>query len=146
MTHKTQPEMVEWLKTQPLQQYSKSGYYSFRVTDVPTTVVTSIGTEKETQNVANAGDYILTGTQGEEYVISEETFNKRYELVSPTVAKASGKFYGTVYSGEFGDSFEFVAKWGENMLCKIGDMLGSPTADVSECYRIERKSFTETYA
>lgn len=91
------------------------------------------------------GDYILTGTQGEKYAIPAEMFKKRYEVVSDGIAKPSGKFYGCVYGGEFGDSFEFLAIWGENMVCNVGDMIGSPNPEVTECYRIERQAFLDTY-
>lgn len=39
----------------------------------------------------------------------------------------------------------FVAIWGQEMVCKVGDFYACPT-DGEEVYRIARKEFFETYA
>ncbi len=141
----TQKNLVAWLKEQPFKKYQKIGNVQYRISEEVELIDTIIDGVKETSNTAEPGDYVITGTKGEQYIIKPNTFKKRYEVITSEVAKPTGKFYGVVYNGTFGDEFEFKATWGQQMICNIGDMLGSPDEEISEVYRIELESFIQTY-
>ncbi len=123
-------------------------------------IVTYTDTVKETENTANSGDYVVknTTTSGEEYIVEGEVFNKRYESMNTLedgwkVYKAKGKCRAIPADQSVlcllktdGD-FKFMAPWGEEMICKVGDMLVCPTitGKINEVYRIGKKEFEETY-
>jgi len=141
----TQQELIIWVKEQPLKAYQKVGNIQYRISDEAELIDTIIDGVKETSNTANPGDYVITGTKGEQYIIKPNVFNKRYEVLTSEIARPVGKFYGVVYNGTFGDEFEFTASWDENMICNKGDMLGSPDEQISEVYRVEKSAFEKTY-
>lgn len=146
---KTQIEMIELLKAGHVKHYSKSGVFPFLIHKGPSAeIVTSIAGVTETKNVANEGDYILTGAEGEKYVIKPETFAKRYKVLSPDQhpllgkAQATGECWGIEFEG---DPQLFISPWTEPMSINPGDMLVSPDKDFSQAYRIERNAFNKTY-
>ena len=101
---------------------------------------TIINGEVETSNTANEGDMIITGLAGEEYIISGNKFHKLYVLVS-------GNTYQTkpdsVQAVEVSDSFSFLAPWGSEMICNVGDYIVYRSQE--DVYRIERTEFLKTY-
>jgi hypothetical protein len=119
--------------------------------------VTSDG--KETINRAKAGDYIVQNQTeaGEQYVVREETFLKKYAPLEKPLDGDFAEYYslGKIIAIELTDKrlkelglpreFKFKARWGENMVAKAGDFLGGPV-DFSELYRLARKEFFETYS
>ena len=45
-----------------------------------------------------------------------------------------------------GETIEFVAPWGEKMLCEDGDYIASPpNGSPDDIYRIEKETFAQTY-
>lgn len=139
---KTQQEVIDIVKNNNPIHYIKSGEYSYEISDKTQRVVTMIGQEKETENTANEGDYILTGVSGEKYVVQPESFKKRYEDLGNGRAKAKGECWGNVYRGE---PIEFTAPWGEHSICKTGDYLVSPNPEFTEAYRVAANEFVKTY-
>ena len=146
----TQTTMVELLKGSTLKNYKKSGKFTFEIATETKEVVTEINGEVETKNIANSGDYILTGVAGEKYVLKPETFAKRYAAVLTTTkdgivsgnAVAVGQCWGLEFIGE---SIEFESPWGDTMIIHEGDMLVSPDEEISQAYRIEKEAFKATY-
>ena len=84
-------------------------------------VVTTTTDGKETQNVAEDGDIIMSGATGENYVIKGAKFSKLYH----------GNIGGDVYPEQSprqvalytGGETKFKAPWGEDMVIKPGDYL-----------------------
>ena len=112
-------------------------------------VTTIIDGEKETKNVAEIGDYIITGTKGENYVIKEEKLLDRYE-VETINDKHNVYDYVNIHSKpveiecvENKINFSFIASWGEEMIAKGGDYLVFENNKLS--YRIEREIFFNSY-
>lgn len=134
--------------------YQKSGSYGARRGVVGEHVVTEINGVVETTNTVGPDEVVLRGPAGELYVVSEAKFRDRYEAEGLDIPenflpfKAKGMIRAVEY---IGDSFEFMASWGEKMICDSGDYLACPVkskADfiVTEVYRIERSVFAQTYA
>ena len=104
-------------------------------------VVTTIDGEEETTNKANKGDYILTGSKGERYVLTPEKFNKRYTMIGDNKAKTKPV---QIQAKEYiaNEQVKFMASWGEQMILNKGDFLVNNNG---EFYRIEKEAFHNTY-
>lgn len=114
-------------------------------------IVTVIEGEEETKNTAKKGDMVIrTKKNGAEYIIGGKKFEDRYEdLGSETDRdgyskyKATGETYAFKYEGE---TFKFVAPWGEDMIVNDGDYICAPNLeDLDDIYRIEKGEFIDTY-
>lgn len=139
----TQKELIEFLKFQPVKHYKKFGDVKFIINEIDDLKVdTIIGSKLETTNTAKVGDYILTGSANEQYVVKPETFNKRYEVLNENLARPTGECFGIEYKGE---TLSFTSPWNEQMICEDGDMLVTPDAEFSQVYRIEKAAFKNTY-
>ena len=115
--------------------------YTVVETQQPVVTVTSDG--KETQNVAEPNDIIMSGPSREQYVVKPEKFPKLY----------TGKIGGTVTPEQsprivarvdnIDQPITFKAPWGEDMILKQGDYL---VKDADQgYYRIAQKEYDETY-
>jgi hypothetical protein len=94
----------------------------------------------ETENVAKAGDVVVTNPSGEQYLVAEVTFAKRYQ---PTETK--GEFApkaAPVKALVTNENVEFEAPWGETMRIKAGGVLLSENGEVRG---VQAEEFAETY-
>ncbi len=87
--------------------------------------------------------WIVTNPNGEEYVVEDSTFKKKYELdpEDPSQYKPVG---GPVLSSPINENIEFDAPWGEPMKIEAGGslILNSP----NDIYGIQKEEFEGTYA
>lgn len=141
-----------------LKQYKKKGTFLFRIADVGESILTIVNGKLET--IKTAGNYdvvlrnIVLGSSAEEYIISTESFYKRYTILEGSytisgkewqMAKASGEVLAFEYLGP--DQIEFEPSWGGYMICNPGDMICNPLGgSPSDIYRIERSTFEDTYS
>ena len=104
-------------------------------------VSTIINGVVETTNVAKAGDMIITGLAGEEYIINGEKFHKLYTNIS-------GNTYVTkedsIKAVQVTEEIHFLAPWGSEMIALPGDYVAYRSD--SDAYRIEKGEFEKTYA
>ena len=134
-----------------------------RIAVVGERVVTITSDGKETENTAKEGDFVVEAqTQAKErYIIGGDKLTKRYNRSStyrcdpegtwyehiPTGTVKAVEWHPNVFRGVFGGVVEnllhFIAPWGEEAVCKKGDMIC--TTDGVEVYRIARKEFEQTY-
>jgi len=121
-------------------------------------IITYTSDGKETQNIAEKGEYIVTNqTEAkEQYVISADKFQEKYErLRTVDTDTAEYKSKGRVLALELTreilaeldlpNSFQFIASWGKETIAKKDDFLVQPLKGDKEVYRIARKEFFETY-
>lgn len=103
-------------------------------------VVTVIAGKPETRNMAKPGDYIVTGTLGERYVILGNRFDRLYE---PDPSRP-GEFRsrGTVQAVLLSEPVTFKAPWGEQQKIEAGGVMVKNGDDV---YGIAEAAFAETY-
>ena len=131
------------------KSFKKSGTFKARTAKVGEKITTTIDGEDETQKTASKDEVVIKGPKGELYIVSEKKFNDRYEVDKPLTSKfQSYKANGVITAYEYsGESFKFIASWDEEMICKSGDYLASPSKELPppEVYRIERSVFDETY-
>ena len=119
---------------------------SYTVATEKTPVVTITSDGKETQNVAEPNDIIMSGPSREQYVVKPEKFIGERGLYT-------GKMGGTVTPEQsprivarvenITQPVTFKAPWGEDMILKRGDYL---VKDGDQgYYRIAQKEYDETY-
>ena len=112
-------------------------------------IVTIIDGEQETTNTAKKGDMVVrTKKSGAEYIIGGDKFRERYTICDEDENGYSdydpiGETYAFKYEGE---SFTFVAPWGEDMIVNDGDYICAiDPDDLEDIYRIEKGEFEDTY-
>jgi len=113
---------------------------SIEVSQEDQEIVTIIDGIEETRNTAHAGDRIITGPQGERYVIEEEKFEKLYEQNPESPEEFRSK--GDVQAIHLTEDVSFEAPWGEQMHIEAGGVLVKNGDDI---YGIEEKAFAQTY-
>lgn len=106
-------------------------------------VVTVLPDGKETTNVAESGDIIMSGASREQYVIKAAKFPKLYTgtIGSPVTPEQSPRMVAR-YTGT--EPVTFQASWGEQMVLKPGDYVVRE-ADGKNYYRIAKAEFERTY-
>jgi hypothetical protein len=117
----------------------------------------------ETTKPYNKDDYIMCGTEGERYTMTEIEFEMRYLTMSaepasdPKLAEegfmlypSTGKVWAhSILAEEIVTEFpagKFMASWGSEMEVCEGDFLAMPYPAGAEVYRIEKTAFSNTYA
>lgn len=115
---------------------------SYTQSSVQQQVVTTTADGKETQNVANVGDIIMSGPSRENYVVKAEKFPKLYNgKVGEDVIPDQTPRLVAVYTGS--ETVHFKASWGEDMILKPNDYLVK--SGEGKYYRIAKKEYEETY-
>jgi len=104
-------------------------------------LTTEVNGHVETTNTANAGDFIVTGTQGEQYIIEAKKLHERYTL-SEDKTQATTKPVEIEFEYATED-ISFKASWGEDMYMKAGDALVQENGKVG--YGINIDAFNATY-
>jgi hypothetical protein len=131
------------------QRYSKRGTVQARMAVEREEVVTTLANGlEETRNVAAPGDWVVTNPTGEVYVLSDETFNKRYY-------EAGDKYYARgmcrAIVNPYPHPIEILAPWGEKQFgdedCIIAVVYDPETPEEvgPDRYLIGRKEFVATY-
>ena len=108
-----------------------------------TQVITKIDAFEETKNVANPGDFIVTGFKGEQYVIRGDRFYNLYELDS------SGSNYiskNQVRARVLKDSSRLFAPWGEMQVVRAGGYICQSCDEPKDVYLVDKEVFENTYA
>lgn len=101
----------------------------------------------ETKNVVTADEtgeagWIVTNPSGEEYIVPNKTFMKKYELdeKNPELYKPKGE---PILAVQINEDVSFVAHWGEEMNIKSGGFL--VCSNENDIYGIQKEEFFETY-
>merc|ERR1719414_1015650 len=101
------------------------------------TLETIIDGKLETTKTYNVGDYILKGTDGEEYTMSEDSFSSRYDVggaqdtADEALAAEGFKLYkptGRAWAEQLDENAvathfpagKFIASWGSEMVMEPG--------------------------
>ncbi len=99
-------------------------------------------TVKEDEKTGEPG-WIVTNPDGEEYIVEDSAFKKKYEIdpENPSQYKPKG---GPVLSSKINEHIEFDAPWGETMKIEAGGslILSGP----EDIYGIQKAEFENTYA
>uniref|UniRef100_A0A6C0BDU3 Uncharacterized protein n=1 Tax=viral metagenome TaxID=1070528 RepID=A0A6C0BDU3_9ZZZZ len=130
-----------------LDHANKNTFYIH--TGEPVHVVTYIDGEKETSNTCNPGDFVISGINGEMYVIPPHKLPNNYNLVDEKLItrqqpRKIARITKTLLR-KLGlkQEIKFIASWGESMVLQSGDVLVKE--DENKYYRIEGRIFKKTY-
>ncbi|SFB10496.1 hypothetical protein [Algoriphagus aquimarinus] len=139
------------------KRYKKKSMVRAKKAQAGLLVVTKTSDGDETQNTAEAGDWLVENqtSTNELYLVKAETFKKKYTLVQSLEQgwgcyQPKGETTGIIVAKEHLEAFgatnvmEFQAPWKATMIVKTGDMLVVPP-EKDEIYRIAKKEFGETY-
>jgi hypothetical protein len=139
------------------KHYKKSGRFLARSVQPGEITITKVGGCIETIKFAEPTDWLImninVGSSGESWAIGYEKFITRYKIAESNRHPVYNghtwdevEAVGEVMAGESPVGITFIAPWGEEMMCKPGDYLASPIGgEASDVYRIERKTFLDTY-
>jgi hypothetical protein len=140
-------EILNALKFAPL--FKKSGRVNARLAVAGEKIVTVLASgQKETENVAQEGDWVVTNPSGEKYILPPAKLLSRYE---PTYQEGVyvAKGYCRAIRNPFGCAIEIAPQWGGIQSgdgeCIIADVSDSEGNLEGEPYIIELKAFQETY-
>lgn len=130
--------------------YRKQGQVMARRAIHGEKIVTTLASGvKETENIAQEGDWIVTNPSGEQYVISSDKFIRRYKATGEDgVYLARGCC--RAIRNPFGVPIEIMASWGElqtgDARCMIADTCDESGENMGgEPYLIDAEAFKETY-
>lgn len=157
----SQKEMLTYFLSEPsnfLTRYKKKSLIKAKKAEIGELVKTITADGLETINTAQEGDWLVENqTTGKEcYLIKDEIFEKKYELIQ-SLEHGWGSYRpkGVIYAKQVdeeelkkmgsAESFQFETSWKEPTVLKPGDYLAVPM-DKSEIYRIAQKEFGETYS
>lgn len=107
-------------------------------------VETTIDGATETRNVARPGDRIVTGTQGERYVIRADRFDQLYEEDPHDASRYIS--LNRVRALQVPEAVEIMAPWGELQRTPAGGYVVQALSSPQDVYLIEHKAFMQTYA
>ena len=104
-------------------------------------LTTVVNGHVETTNTANAGDFIVTGSQGEQYIIRAAKLHDRYTLSEDKTQATTKPIEIEFYYAD--TDMQFEASWGEDMFMKAGDAIVMEDGKIG--YGINIDAFKSTY-
>lgn len=98
---------------------------------------------KETENIANAGDWIVTNPGGEQYIVPGAKFPKKYEPC-PELGDGWFKPTGGVQKFlELAQDMQFICSWNEEQFIAAGGFVN--VTDLDDIYGIAKDELFVTY-
>ncbi len=133
------------------QRYRKMAQVRARRARQETAVNTVLaGGAQETKNIAEPGDYIVTGAGGERWVVKPGTFEARYVLKPGRKTVYAARGQAVAVKNPFGRPISIMAPWREKQHgaadCMIADVYDPATRKrAGEPYIIAHAEFERTY-
>jgi len=139
----------EAVRANKVKLYRKKALVMIRPAVAGEVIATRIDGEQETINTARAGDSVVRGVKGELYVITPEAMANRY---GPPIGDPDPQGFreyaakGVCHAFRYeGPPTTFEAPWGEQMIVRPGDFIGTSVLGSDQFYRIETSAFAATY-
>ncbi len=121
----------------------KPNSFKCYILDNPQLIRTTIDGKEETVKSADKGDYLITGTQNEQYAISPDKFNARYTYdIENKIAITKPVEIEYV---KLEKEVEIIAEFEEKQFIPSGGVIVFKSNGESTFYGIHPKSFKETY-
>lgn len=143
--------LTEGLKSGKFQSrsYQKSGEITARVGKIGEEILTVMANGlQETKNTVTADEngrpgWVVTNSTGEQYVVSDSIFEKKYERISGTKDKFK-PIWNPITAVQIDENICFTAPWGEvQNIVSRGYLVFNK--DYNDIYGIQRDEFNETY-
>ena len=129
--------------------YQKSGEITARVGKVGEEIVTVMANGlKETKNTVTVDEngrpgWVVTNSTGEQYIVSDSVFKKKYERISGTEDKFK-PVWNPITAAQIDENICFVAPWGEIQNIVSGGYLVF-NEEYDDIYGVQETEFLETY-
>jgi len=117
---------------------------NIKISDRTKTIVTRLKGKEETRNTARTGDYIITGTMGERYVIARNRFPELYELDPENPDCYRSKL--SIRAIRLTKPVEIIAPWGKKQRTGRGGYICQVVGHLSDVYLVEKTEFESSYA
>lgn len=134
------PKIIDFAGAAVFRKTARLAQDKVEIAKAEQEVVTLIAGKPETRNTAKPGDYIVTGTLSERYVIPGNRFDRLYEPDPSRPGELRSK--GTVLAVLLTEPVTFKAPWGEQQRVDAGGVMVKNGDDV---YGIAEAAFAETY-
>lgn len=129
--------------------YQKSGEINARVGKIGEEIVTvmSNGLE-ETKNFVTSDksgnpDWVVTNSTGEQYIVSDSVFKKKYERISEN-EDSFKPIWNPITAAQIDENICFTAPWGEIQNIVSGGYLVF-NKEYDDVYGIQKEEFNKTY-
>jgi hypothetical protein len=114
-----------------------------RIAEADQVVVTVINDKEETRCLAKAGDYVVTGPKGEEYVIKAAKFSGLYVEDAADATRYISR--NVVRALVLTEDTELTAPWGERQRAAKGGVAAQRVDNKKDIYLIDKAVFESTY-
>ena len=141
----------EGLKSGKFQSrtYQKSGEITAKIGKIGEEILTVMTNGlQETKNTVTADEngrpgWVVTNSTGEQYIVSDSIFHKKYERISGTKDKFK-PIWNPITAVQVDENISFVAPWGEiqNLLAS-GYLVFNEFFD--DIYGVQNEEFIKTY-
>ena len=141
------PEIREALEKAPIYKKEATVHARRAIAGEEVTTTSATG-DVETVSTATDGDWVVTNSSGEDYILPPAIFSDRYEdSDTPGVYRATG--YCKAIQNPYGRPIEIFASWGSAQSgdehCFIADTCDADGNLRGEPYLIEHAAFKQTY-
>lgn len=143
--------LTEGLKSGRFQSktYQKSGEITARVGKIGEEIFTVMANGlQETKNTVTEDEkgcpgWVVTNSTGEEYIVSDSVFKKKYERIAGTENRYK-PIWNPITAAQINENICFNAPWGETQNLIAGGYLVF-NKDFDDVYGIQEEEFVETY-
>ena len=143
--------LAEGLKSKRFESktYQKSGEITARVGKIGEEIVTIMANGlEETKNIVTADEngnpgWVVTNSTGEQYIVSNSVFKKKYERIVGTENRYK-PIWNPITAAQIDENICFVAPWGEIQNLIAGGYLVF-NKNLDDIYGIQQEEFNETY-
>ena len=143
--------LTEGLKSGKIQSktYQKSGEITARVGEIGEEIVTVMANGlQETKNTVTVDEngnpgWVVTNSTGEQYIVSDSVFKKKYERIVETEDRFR-PICNPITVAQIDENISFTAPWGEIQNLIAGGYLVF-NKDFDDVYGIQEEEFVETY-
>ncbi len=129
--------------------YQKSGEITARIGKIGEEILTVMANGlQETKNTVTADEnghpgWVVTNSTGEQYIVSDSVFKKKYERIDDTDDRFK-PIWKPITAAQIDENICFVAPWGETQNLIAGGYLVF-NKDYDDVYGIQQEEFNETY-
>lgn len=144
--------LTEGLKSGRFQSnnYQKSGEIIARVGEIGEEIVTVMANGlQETKNTVTVDEndnpgWVVTNSTGEEYIVSDSVFKKKYERIAGTENRYK-PIWNPITAAQIDENICFTAPWGEIQNIVSGGYLVF-NEKYDDVYGIQKDEFNKTYS
>ncbi len=145
--------LTEGLKSGKFQSktYQKSGEITARVGKIGEEIVTIMANGlEETKNIITADEngnpgWVFTNSTGEQYIVTDSVFKKKYERIAGTEDKFRPVWNPITATQIIDENICFTASWGEIQNLVAGGYLVF-NKNFDDVYGIQEDEFNKTYS